>query len=211
MNEFILALALIMGLDQVPEATRPQPTKEQEKLIELLGHSDWKTREGADKELVKLGLKAHVALERKGVTSDDPEIRDRAIRIHKSYYKFVSTKGTTPGVTGLFKLKQITLKNGKTITIEPGTAKRYLLAVAGGDIEHDIFQCYDPNEAGNEWMVREAVKRYAKHLYRMGFTPAEMAEILDAIEENQEKWKAFDLKQDEDTIEWSGQFESRGP
>lgn len=206
MNELLLALALMSGLDRVPEAVRPQPTKEQEKLIELLGHPDWKTRENADKELVRLGLAALVALERKGITSDDPEVRLRAVRIHKSYYKYTCTKGTTPTVTGLFKLKEITLKNGKTIPVPAGTAKRYLLAVAEGNSDHEIFQCYSQYEY-NEWMMRESVRLFVKDLYRAGFVAGDVVEALDAIEANQEKWKPFDLKHDEDVIEFSGQLD----
>lgn len=206
MNELILSLAMLAGMDHLAEALRPQPTKEQLALIEKLGDREWRVRQDADNELRKMGYEALLAVERKGLTSECPEIASRAERIHASYFRVTASNDEVPNCTGLFKLERITLCNGKVIDIKPGTAKKYLMLVAK-DEDHQIFYSYYGNE-DNEWMLRQATFLFAKDLYRAGYLREEVVEAMNAIMDNQDNWKPYDLRQEEEKIEYSGQFES---
>jgi hypothetical protein len=211
MNELILALAMMGIGDQVQEALRPQPTKEQYDLIEKLGNREWKVRDEADKELRKMGYDALVAIKKKGFTSECPEIHYRAERIHASYFRVTGTNREVGEVTGLFKLGEVKLGDGRIVKIPAGTAQKYLLryikAEFGGSDEDNltdqIFYTYDNDEF--KWLLREATVMFAKDLYKKGYRREDVIQIMDAIQANQEKWKAFDLRYKEDDTEYSGQ------
>lgn len=212
MNELILAFALLGVGEQVREALRPQPTKEQLELIEKLGDREWRVRDNADKELRKMGYDALVALEKKGMMSECPERQYRAEAIHASYFRVTGTNREVGKVTGLFKLGDVTLKDGRTVPVSKGTALKYLLmavheAFGGSDednLSHAIFYCYGDD---GDWLLRGAAAMFAKDLYKSGYRREDVIEVMDAIQGNEEKWKAYDLRQDESVIEYSGQFE----
>lgn len=203
MNELILAFVVMIGAEQINQSLRPQPTKEQIALIEKLGDDDWLIREKADKQLREMGYDALVALEKKGLMNECMEIQSRATEIHKNYFRISSSNHNIPMCTGLFKLGDVRLYNGKIVKIPSGTAKKYLLRLTGGNEEHPIFYCYDFED--NEWMLTEATVLFTKDLYKYGYRQEEVIQILNIIEINQDKWMPYDLQHDEDNIHFSGQ------
>ncbi len=86
MNELILSLFMLTGLEEVKESLRPQPTQEQIDLVEKLGDRNWRIREDADKKLRKIGYEALVAIEKIGFKNKCPEISSRAEKIHNFYF-----------------------------------------------------------------------------------------------------------------------------
>lgn len=212
MNKLILALILINGVNQAQESIRPQATDEQFALIEKLGDRDYRVREKADYTLRKMGYKALVALEKKGLKSEDLEISTRAKAIHASYFRITGTNNKLSEVTGLFKLNKVPLKNGKILHIPPGTAQKYLAKaiqrVCGGDENeaffNAVFYCYSNEEC--QITLQQASMLFIQDLYRNGYSQSEVIEIIDAIQKNQDNWKPNDLRQDETRIEYSGQY-----
>jgi hypothetical protein len=93
-SAFGLALALAFGAAP-PFNGPPQPTKEQLKLVELMGDDSYHVREKANKDLEAMGWKALRALQG-AVKHKDIEIARRAERSLAKYYGVSSDDKDTP-------------------------------------------------------------------------------------------------------------------
>jgi hypothetical protein len=92
------AISLWLALTALGDETfhMPEPTKEINEKIALLGDDSFRVREAADQELRKMGWPALKGVYLASQTSPDPEIRLRASRIYQRYFYIASDDKDTP-------------------------------------------------------------------------------------------------------------------
>ena len=185
MIELIAFLSFFIPLS---DAVMPQPTQEQIALVKQMGDDDFEEREKATEKLLKMDRQAILALERYGLTSPDMEIVHRSRKTLEMIEVVRSSKGSTPACYGLFRFKKIKLPSGGEFSVAQGTALSYFNA-GGGNV-------YD-------WQTQEigavaGTELFVKNLIRSGYNRKDVIAILDAVEENANRYNVYNLQYTED-------------
>ncbi len=152
----------------------PAPTKEQLKLVELMGDDEWRVREKANKELKDMGYKAIAALE-KGLKSDDLEIRVRCRRTLSSYFGVYSDDKDKPIPNIWFMPEKYRFtKDGRDL------AKEYYVKHRDKyNKENRDNVTVSEADWSNEQIIYNAMIDYKEKLLRHGITREKMKTILN--------------------------------
>jgi len=195
-------ITILFTLTGIQDNLLPQPTKEQVALIRQMGSDDFATRQKADERLAGMQLKAILALKRFGVNDPDAEIAHRSKRLIKNFYSVTTSTNTIPCITGLYKLKQVKLPNGKTHKIPKGTARERIEFILGKSIiGSDYYEV--------EYAAVEATPLYVKYLLDQGYDRKDVVAILDAMQKNS-VWSFWHLAHDEDEFKENGELNRQG-
>jgi hypothetical protein len=190
------------------EYSRPKATAEQTALVKQLASDDFSVREDAQIKLEAMQEKAIVPLEEFGMNNPDPEVRYRSdLILRKLEFETFGNIYKLPFCTSLFKIRNLTIDEGKSLYIPPGTAKAYYERAGGsfGEPRWDIGE----TEGDKETACQYATYLFLKDLQKSNYTQDEIKKVIKSMREQIEKkgWIWHDIQYDEDSnIIYPGQY-----
>lgn len=188
------AIASILLFWTISDQTMPQPSNHHYRLIDNLGHVNWKEREKSAAALQALGRQAVLSVERYGVYHHNPEVSRRSQQILDRFFLLPEDGGNLP-ICALLRKREFTFKSGRTLNLPKGTAHAWFLVAPGEDTITD-WNIYRPNEH----KMADATNMFFYNLLRIGYSKEDLNEIVQYMKDNAHRFSIYNFNSDEDDL-----------
>lgn len=169
--------------ERLAYARMPAPTKEQLRLVELMGDDDWRTREKATKKLAEMGYEA-LRAKLDACRSPDPEVANRARRITSQYFavKLPNKEGVYPSI---FRMDPV---NGWAVRgfVHHQDQAKDVYHKVWAELDWGMDYVYMDEQVGGE-----VTRRYVRRLILYGVPHADIEKALDELEQDTLDYSVF--------------------